>query len=51
MKAGEIITAAHFRSIRPGFGAAPKLSNIIIGMRVLEETQSGTPVIFERLIT
>ena len=51
MKAGEIITAAHFRSIRPGFGAAPKLSNIIIGMRVLEEIQSGTPVIFERLIT
>ena len=51
MKAGETITAANFRSIRPGFGAAPKLSNIIIGMRVLEETQSGTPVIFERLIT
>jgi pseudaminic acid synthase len=49
LKRGDTITAADFRSVRPGFGAPPKLSQAIIGMHVLEAVEAGMPVIFERL--
>jgi sialic acid synthase SpsE len=44
IKAGEVITPAHVRSVRPGFGAAPKHLDTILGRRVLQDAQAETPV-------
>ncbi|MDP2085486.1 MAG: pseudaminic acid synthase [Gemmobacter sp.] len=47
LKAGDVITAAHVRSVRPGFGAAPKHLDAILGRRVLHDTPAETPVLLE----
>jgi pseudaminic acid synthase len=44
MKAGEVITTECVRSVRPGFGLAPKYLGTIIGAKVLENINFGTPV-------
>lgn len=44
MKAGEIITADHVRSIRPGFGLKPKHYEAVIGQRAAQDIARGTPV-------
>ncbi len=44
LKAGELITSDCLRSIRPGFGAAPKHFDKIIGKRVLVDIKAETPV-------
>ena len=44
MKAGEVVTAASLRSVRPGYGLAPKMLDKIIGKRVLKDTSKNTPV-------
>lgn len=44
MKAGEIITADKVRSIRPGFGLAPKHLDEVIGAAVTQDVSRGTPV-------
>ncbi len=44
IKAGEIITEEHIKSIRPGFGLAPKLISKIIGKKVIQNVQRGTAV-------
>ncbi|WP_417419503.1 pseudaminic acid synthase [Hoeflea sp.] len=49
LKAGDTITAEDFRSVRPGFGAAPKLTDQIIGMRVREAVEAETPVLMDNL--
>jgi N-acetylneuraminate synthase len=49
LKAGDVISAQDFRSVRPGFGAAPKLADTIIGMKVLDAVEAGTPVLMDRL--
>lgn len=49
LKAGDIITADSVRSVRPGFGAAPKLLDQVIGKRVSVEQPANTPVIFDNL--
>ena len=49
LDAGATITAADFRSVRPGFGAAPKLADQIIGMRVVDTVEAGTPVLMANL--
>jgi len=38
IKEGEVITTEHVKSIRPGFGLAPKFENKIIGKTVKEDT-------------
>lgn len=43
MKAGEKITAACIRSIRPGYGMAPKYYRDIIGKSVKSDVLRGTP--------
>ena len=43
-KAGEVITEEHIKSIRPGFGLAPKLLSKIIGNKVIQNVQRGTAV-------
>lgn len=44
IKAGEIITDANVRSIRPGFGMHPKYLNRIIGKKVKRSVESGERV-------
>ena len=40
--AGEIITPAHVKSIRPGYGLAPKYYDEILGKRVSRDLERGT---------
>ncbi len=49
LKAGEVITPDAIRSVRPGFGAAPKLLNVILGKRVLRPTAANEPVLLNNL--
>jgi len=44
IKAGEVITAEHIKSIRPGFGLAPKFYESLLGQTVSEDIQQGTAV-------
>lgn len=47
MKAGEIITPAHIRRIRPGFGLPPKYFDQLIGKRVKKDVDRGTATDWE----
>ncbi|CDT77735.1 Pseudaminic acid synthase [Vibrio coralliirubri] len=47
IKAGEILTADNVRSIRPGFGIAPKFYGEVIGKKATIEIVAGTPLSFE----
>jgi len=44
MKAGEIVTQEHVRSVRPGFGLAPKHYDFIIGRKISQAVTCGTAV-------
>lgn len=44
MKAGDIITADCIRSVRPGYGLAPKELDKIVGAKVVREVSINTPV-------
>jgi pseudaminic acid synthase len=45
LKAGDVITADAVRSVRPGFGLAPKHLDGVIGARVSADVQACTPVL------
>ncbi|MFY9143268.1 pseudaminic acid synthase [Sulfuricurvum sp.] len=47
VKAGELITTANIRSVRPGFGLAPKHLPEITGKRFLRDVPKGTPLSWE----
>lgn len=47
LRAGEIITSDAVRSVRPGFGMAPKYLDLILGKAVRQDVQANTPVVFE----
>lgn len=47
IKAGEIITADHIRSIRPGGGLPPKYYPVLLGKRVVCDIKMGTPVAWD----
>lgn len=49
IKAGEIITEDHVKSIRPGFGLAPKQLPSVIGKIAAQDVVRGTPVSRELL--
>lgn len=49
LKAGEVITADAVRSVRPGFGVAPKYLDAVVGKRVKNNTNANTPVLFDVL--
>ncbi|MEJ8836238.1 pseudaminic acid synthase [Ramlibacter sp. AN1133] len=49
LKAGELVTADAVRSVRPGFGAAPKFLDQVIGRRVKFDQPANTPVDLARL--
>ena len=48
--AGEAITAAHVRSIRPGYGLAPKHLPQVIGRRAARELKRGERLSWDMLI-
>ncbi|MDA0406792.1 pseudaminic acid synthase [Vibrio alginolyticus] len=47
VKAGEVLTAENVRSIRPGFGLAPRYYEEVIGKRVKSDISRGTPLSFD----
>lgn len=51
MNAGDVITSDCIRSVRPGFGLAPKLIDDIIGKSVKVDVRSCTPLRPELLTT
>jgi N-acetylneuraminate synthase len=44
LKAGDVITADAVRSVRPGFGLAPKFIDQIIGKILMKDTYANCPV-------
>lgn len=46
LKAGDVITADAIRSVRPGFGLAPKLLYSILGKKVIKDVSKFTSVKF-----
>lgn len=49
LRAGEVITADAVRSVRPGYGLAPKYLEIIVGKRVTADVDLNTPVTEEMI--
>ncbi|MBL1435355.1 MAG: pseudaminic acid synthase [Rhodobacteraceae bacterium] len=49
MQVGEIVTPAHVRSVRPGYGLAPKFLDKVLGARVLEPVSANSPVTWQKL--
>lgn len=47
LKAGDLITADTVRSVRPGFGVAPKHWDAVIGQRLARDVEANTPVSFD----
>lgn len=50
LKAGEVITEDAVRSVRPGYGAAPKMLGNIIGKAIATDISAMTPVNMEHII-
>ncbi|MCL9781545.1 pseudaminic acid synthase [Vibrio sp. S4M6] len=44
LKAGELLTKEHIRSVRPGYGLAPKFYETLIGRRLTKDIGRNTPV-------
>jgi len=51
MKAGEIITSESIRSVRPGFGVAPRYFESLLGCRLSADVEYGDPVTFEKVVS
>lgn len=49
LKKGDLITADAIRSVRPGFGLAPKELDKIIGRRIRKDVRGNTPVTNEAI--
>lgn len=47
IKAGEILTAANLRSVRPGLGLPPKYLPLLLGKPVKQDAVKGTPMSWE----
>lgn len=44
LEPGDVITAESIRSVRPGFGLAPKYFDAVVGRKVLRAVKENTPV-------
>jgi N-acetylneuraminate synthase len=51
MKAGDVITPHAVKSIRPGFGIAPKHLETIMQRTLKADVSRGTPVSFDLLVS
>jgi len=49
LKAGDVITANAVRSVRPGYGIAPKFVEHIVGKKVVRNIEKNSPVCFDDL--
>ncbi len=49
MKAGDVLTPANLRAIRPGHGLAPALIDTVMGMAVARDAPRGTPLSWDLL--
>lgn len=49
LKAGEVVTRDSVRSVRPGFGAAPRHLEYVLGKRVIADVITNTPVQLDNL--
>jgi N-acetylneuraminate synthase len=49
LKAGEVVTADAIRSVRPGFGAPPKLLEEVIGKRLKAAVSENSRVDLDQL--
>ena len=47
MKAGEILSTANIRRIRPGDGLAPKYYDTVRGKRIARDVTRGTPLTWD----
>ncbi len=45
LKAGDVITEEAVRSVRPGYGLAPKYASCVIGLKVVKGVSKNNPVI------
>jgi len=50
LKAGEIIREADIRSIRPGYGIAPREYDNVVGCKVAKDVSFGYPVTWEVIV-
>jgi pseudaminic acid synthase len=48
-KAGELLTPANLRIVRPGFGLPPKHYDTVLGKRIQRDAPAGTPVSWDLL--
>lgn len=49
LRAGDVVDASCIRSVRPGFGLAPKLADAVLGARVVRDVRANSPVTHEAL--
>jgi pseudaminic acid synthase len=49
VKAGDVLTHANLRCVRPGLGLAPKYYDVLLGHRVKRDARKGTPMQWELL--
>ena len=49
IKKGEILNSTNLRSIRPGYGLHPKFLNELLGKKVNQDLEKGTPMDFKYL--
>ena len=49
VKKGDVVTPDAVRSVRPGYGMAPKYLDVIIGKRLLRDVTANSPVVEEYL--
>lgn len=48
-KAGDILSSANVRSVRPGFGLEPRFMETVLGMRLRRDAVAGTPLSWDLL--
>lgn len=49
VRAGDAITGSSVRSVRPGYGLAPKYLEDVLGRRAIRDVKMGTPVTWDLL--
>lgn len=49
LEAGQVVTIDAIKSVRPGFGSAPKHLEEILGSRVMHRVEANTPVLLDDL--
>lgn len=49
-KAGDVLTPANLRCVRPGFGMEPRFMETVMGMRLRRDAVAGTPLSWDLLV-